>query len=633
MRLLALVSPCLTLALAGCALAPSATPSPQPGVAFGGVVHGGQQPIAGARIYLFAAAITGYGQPSVSLLTSGDGADTTGTYVLTGGDGTFNITASEYACSPGRQVYAYSLGGDPGAGANAAAGLLAILGNCPSAGNFLGTVPFIVINEVSTVAAAFAFAGFANDPTHVSSRGSALARTGIANAFANAANLASLGTGEALAVTPAGNGFVPQSILYSLADILAACVNSNGGTTTVNSGNTSTVSTAPCGTLFSYATLDGTQYGTQPADTASAALNIAHHPGSNVGALFSLQGSSPPFPLDLSSAPNDWTIAIDFTAAALNAGGQNTSGGIAVDALGNVWVVNGPGGVTEFSPLGVVLSGSQGYGTAQGSLIAIDSSGDAWVTNNGAASVTEFSPGGSVLSGSNGFAAGAGPFAIAIDGASEIWITDQFSNTDIELASDGSTAATFSGGDQNDPTDIALDASGDAWIANAGGFVTRIAAGGTVTSTLIATQYTPFGIAVDASGDIWVSNSAVDSVTRLNNSGGMIGTYTGGGLDAPAHLSVDGAGDIWVANGGRSSGITELSNSGIAMSPSSGFGSIRGTMNGGLNRPQALAVDGSGDLWVANTSGPGVFEFLGIATPVVTPLADGVANNTLGSRP
>jgi hypothetical protein len=122
------------------------------------------------------------------------------------------------------------------------------------AGNFAAATPYIVVNEVSTVAAAYAMAGFATDATHVGSSGTALALTGIANAFANAAILA----GVALAVTPAGEWTVPLTETNMLANILAACVNSNGAGST-------------CTTLFANAESAGLT-GTAPTDTATVAI-------------------------------------------------------------------------------------------------------------------------------------------------------------------------------------------------------------------------------------------------------------------------------------------------------------------------------------------------------------------------
>ena len=110
----------LCLVLTGCALTPTAAPTPAAGsgLSIGGNVHGGQQPIAGAHIYLLAAGTSGHGSASTSLLTSGtDGTDSIGGYVLTSADGGFHLSGT-YTCTPNTQVYIYALGGDPGAGPN-----------------------------------------------------------------------------------------------------------------------------------------------------------------------------------------------------------------------------------------------------------------------------------------------------------------------------------------------------------------------------------------------------------------------------------------------------------------------------------------------------------------------------------
>jgi hypothetical protein len=245
-----------------------------------GNVHGGQQPIVGAHVYLLAANTTGNGgngvlpstaNASLSLLvgSSTGNSDTVGAYVLTDSNGNFSITG-DYTCAANTQVYLYTLGGNPGTTgglSNTAAGLMAAAGNCPSNGSFATTTPFIQINEVSTVAAAYAFAAYASDALHVSSSGTSLGELGIANAFLNAPNIASLSTGQALTATPAGNGTVPQATINTIADILASCINSTGA------------ASSSCIMLFSNAKSAGTT-GTTPTDTATAAINIAHNPAS-----------------------------------------------------------------------------------------------------------------------------------------------------------------------------------------------------------------------------------------------------------------------------------------------------------------------------------------------------------------
>ena len=136
-----------------------------------------------------------------------------------------------------------ALGGNAGQGANPAAGLMAAIGSCPSGG---GSPVFVTVNEVTTVAAAYALAGFAVDATHVSSSGTALAQLGLTNAFANAGNLVTPATGAALAVTPAGTGTVPQAEIDTLANALAACVGSAGS------------ASAACGSLLGGALSGGT---------------------------------------------------------------------------------------------------------------------------------------------------------------------------------------------------------------------------------------------------------------------------------------------------------------------------------------------------------------------------------------
>src|ERR1700690_4123191 len=119
MRALCAVVTCSCgLFLSGCSFMPvetTSTNSPVPGAAMQGRVHGGQQPIVGAHVYLYAANNTGYGNASVSLVTSATGnpADGSGNYyVITDANGDFGITG-DYTCpSSASQVYLYSIGGN-----------------------------------------------------------------------------------------------------------------------------------------------------------------------------------------------------------------------------------------------------------------------------------------------------------------------------------------------------------------------------------------------------------------------------------------------------------------------------------------------------------------------------------------
>ncbi len=206
---------------------------------------------------------------------------------------------------------------------------MAVLGQCPSSNsNFLAADPYISVNEVTTVAGVYALSGYMTDMLHVSSSGTALSNIGMANAFLTAANLADISSGSALATTPAGNGTAPQAKVNTIANILAACIDSDG-----------TVVSAPvpttCYTLFSNATSDGTSSGTVPTETVTAALNIAHNPGTNnVANLNALQTGAAPF--QPSTSPiYDFALLLNFTG-----GGIVNPARVAVDSFGNIWTAN-----------------------------------------------------------------------------------------------------------------------------------------------------------------------------------------------------------------------------------------------------------------------------------------------------
>jgi len=655
-KLLTIAVAPLVLLLSGCSGIPRITSHESVansvrGVPLQGIVHGGQQPIVGAHIYLLAANTDGYGSSSQSLLTSGSGRteDSSGNfYVTSGTGGAFNIS-EEYTC-PGSntQVYLYSIGGNPGAGGtNGAAGLIAGLGSCGS----LSSTEGITINEVSTVATAYAIAGFATDATHVSSSGTSQAQLGIQNAFGAIANLESLSTGATLSATPAGNGAPPNQEINTLADMLAACINSSGAIT----GPTNPT---PCYTLFTNAANGSTT----PSETATAAINIAHNPGLNITNLYALATASSPFQPTLSSPPNDFTVGITFSGAGLDGSGFAPEG-IAVDASGNVWVPNfNSNTVSEFKYNGVVLSNPAslcdnyfcGAGLDEPTSVAIDIYGNAWVANFNGTSITEFNANGYGISGPPGYE-GSGlyqPYGVAVDNASHTWVANFGGNNLSEFTSSGSPLSGQNGyavGSLVGPAGIAADTAGDVWAVdyNASNYLL-------VESSPSGTQNSdpggysggglnaPYGVAIDGAGNVWVTNQVggaaeQGSVSEFGPSGCTAPAtfcaespstgFSGGGVDGPYGIAIDGLGNVWTANRFGWS-ISEFNSSGIAITPENGY------YTADLESPYGIAIDPSGNVWVANgNDSPLLTEFVGAAAPVVTPLAAGAEYQQLGTRP
>lgn len=623
------------LVFTGCSGMPvmnSTASNPVQGVALQGRVHGGQGPISGASVYLLAANTSGYGNASASLLNS-SGSNThfdgTNYYVTTDSGGNFTITG-DYTCPAATtQVYLYSIGGNSGSGTNTAAGLMAALGTCQN----LMTSTFAMVNEISTVATAYSIAGYATDATHVSSSGSTLALTGVANAFATAQNLETLGTGVALFITPGTNGTAPGYEINTLADILAACVNSSG----------STASGMPCNTLFTNAKNSS---GTQPTDTATAAINIAHNPGANVDALFGLASATSPFQSILPAAPNDWTVGIDYLGCSMS-----ITNGLAVDKSGNVWIAatnsSNASVLCEFSPLGVPASstGYSGGGLLDPFDVAIDSGGNVWVTNQstgagGSNSISKFSPTGSPISPSTGYTDSqlSDPWGIAIDKNGNVWIADSEIVTGSscgngctisEYSSSGSnmSGSPYTGGGLFNPITIAVDTSNNIWIASGDGAISKFNSSGTAISGtngysgggLTVNNAGSGALAIDASGNVWsANNGSTNLVGELNSTGGAVspsGGYTGGDLELPDSIAIDGSGHVWVAN--SFAGLSEFSSTGTVLSPN---GFTEATSCCATPVATGIGIDGSGNIWISNNYRGQLSEVVGAAAPVVTPI-------------
>ena len=148
-----------SLLLAGCGAVPTDQPAAALGAAIQGRVIGGEQPITGAAIQLYAVGNSGNGL-AASLIPFNNS-------VTSGAGGTFNIS-SDYSCpTPSNTpVYLTATGGNPGLSGtvdNTYIALVAALGPC----NDLSGSTNIIVNEVTTVAAAWALAPFATSLTHV----------------------------------------------------------------------------------------------------------------------------------------------------------------------------------------------------------------------------------------------------------------------------------------------------------------------------------------------------------------------------------------------------------------------------------------------------------------------------------
>jgi hypothetical protein len=266
-----------------------------------GKLIGGQNPIAGATITMYAAGKTGVGSAPRSMLTSG---------VTTDANGSFNLTGF-YSCNAGDEVYLVSSGGNSGSGINTAISLMSALGSCSTLQANAATTT-VVINEASTVASVYALQGFMSgaqalgaDSTNTQSMDT------LIGAFANVNTMVNTSTGLVPQSTT-GSGIVPQTTINSLANSLAACVNSPSAGSQL------------CMNLMQ----DTTVSGSTPTDTLQAAVNVAHNPSLNTAAIFSLAGTTSPFQPTLPSAPASYAITVAHPSDVLTYHNDNSRDGV-----------------------------------------------------------------------------------------------------------------------------------------------------------------------------------------------------------------------------------------------------------------------------------------------------------------
>lgn len=330
--------------------------------------------------------------------------------------------------------------------------------------------------------------------------------------------------------------------------------------------------------------------------------------------------------------PIDGACPTGGSTSATTSHGLKLPSGIATDGVGNIYISD----------------------TENSRILKVSSDGSSITTITGISGV-------SGSSGDGGPAASAlvsTPYAIAVDGAGNIVFADTGNNAIREINATTNKISTIAGtlggtpgfgGDGNtatsallaSPQGFAFDASGNLYIADTGnnrirkvdsstGIITTIAGNGTPgfadNSAALSGEFNqPTGItiavATDGSSAIYVADFVNNRIRKIDIATGALSTVAGDGsagysgdtqpalsatLNSPTSVAADAAGNLYIADfensvirkvNASTGKITTLAGNGTASFIGDGFDAN----SAGLTKPYSVYLDGSGNVFVADT--------------------------------
>jgi sugar lactone lactonase YvrE len=403
--------------------------------------------------------------------------------------------------------------------------------------------------------------------------------------------------------------------------------------------------------------------------------------------------------------------------------GMDRPDAVAVDSNGTLWVADGnrvlrfanvsskTNGATADGVLGQADLGSNSLpnlatqnGMSEPYGIAVDISGTLWVADTGHSRVLRFASAASKANGANADGVlGQLDFVSKVDSVSQfglynpqgvavdpttgkVFVADTYNHrvlrfASVENLSNGSAAEAVLGepdfvsydpgqgptqNGMSGPFGVAVDKNGTLWVADAGNnqvlrydHAASKANGADADGTLDLSDAPaqngmkdPTAVAVDGSGTLWVVDKGNDRVLRFDNAAaiadganadGVLGqpdfgihtaaaATTQNGMDDPTAVAVDGSGTLWVVDKGNNR-VLRFDNAASKANGANADGVLgqpnfvsyaTATTQNGLYLPLGVAVDSSGTLWVADQYNSRVLRFDNAASKTNGANADGV---------
>ena len=432
----------------------------------------------------------------------------------------------------------------------------------------------------------------------------------------------------------------PSGVVSTLAGQVSSTGSRDGTGSAAQFNYPSSVASDGSGNLYAADTYNCTIRKVSPAGGVSTLAGLAGSVGSNDGTGSAAQFENPQGVAVDGSGNLYVSDAFTTIRKVTPAGVVSTLAGLA----GNYGSNDGTGNAARFSgPTGV----------------AVDASGNVYVADTNNQTIRKVTPAGVVstlagLAGSFGSSDGTGsdarfynPSSVAVDSSGNVYVTDSYNQTIRKVTpagvvttlagkvyTSGSTDGPGTTARFSSPYGIAVSASGYLYVADSGNATIRMISPGGVVSTVAglagstgstdgtgtAAKFShPGGVAVDSNDFVYVAdtgngtirkvasgNGAVTTLAGLaGNSGSSDGTGSAARFNGPSGVSVDGSGNVYVADQSNHT-IRKVTPGGV-VSTLGGLAGYSGSSDGTgsaarFKSPTGVAVDASGNLYVADTN-------------------------------
>ena len=419
-----------------------------------------------------------------------------------------------------------------------------------------------------------------------------------------AATAATLGSPRGVALDSSGNLYIADYFSHRVrkVDATTGNISTVAGTGSVGSGGDGGAATAATLNLPRGVALDG-----------SGNLYIADEQNHRVRKVDATTGN-------ISTVAGTGTPGFSGDGGAATAAMLTSPQGVVLDSSGNLYIVSRNPFVRKVD-------------ATTGNISTVAGATGGFSGDGGAATAARLS------SGSGG---------VALDGSGNLYIADTGNHRIRKVDTSGNISTTAGAGASGDggaatsatlslPEGVALDGSGNLYIADEGnhrvrkvdtsGNISTVAGtgisgfssdGGAATSARLSF---PRGVALDGSGNLYIADSGNNRIRKVDATTGNISTVAGTGtagsggdggmatsatLNQPYGVALDGVGNLYIAeyfgNRIRRVDATTGNISTVAGTGAPGFGGDSGAATSATLRiPQGIALDSSGNLYIADT--------------------------------